>query len=786
MKTLLPLLLISATLLALPAPAGAQLEPDSVPVSLGPLGGSASSVVVRPGDPDEILIIRYTEGVFRSTDGGATFGLSPYGSGITGEARELIQDPQDADTLWALQGPRVLKSTDFGASWTTLPLVADYADLKDLAVAPTGDDLLALDAFNVYHSPDGGTTWNDVLEVVPFSGAVVDQVVYAPGDATRAYVGVSGAGQGIHRSDDGGASWTNAQSFPSTPKRLIATAADADVLFVGTSFDGLFVSTDGSATWNPVFDLDTSGNANWFFEEADGTLWFSTYEKLVYSLDGGTNWIPGHQGWPENTPIPLALAVDANGKRYLGCEGGGLQDQSGGGLYAMPAGTPSTWTHIGFLVSLIRDVAIAEPGGQRVIGIGGGVYAGDPGAVLTPTAWHADIGADTYALAVDPSDPDRWLAAGVGYGGNTAQVVVITDGGSLFEIPFQEFGMGTPTDVEFSHHDPNRVVVGIWNPDFGREAIVYSGNGGDTWDLVPGTEDWATRAVSFDPHNAGAVVMIQEDNQWAASGDFGQSWSPLLPAWSGTGEAVLFEYDLHVPGQAFRGETGDGLWRSSDALATWTPLGVSLHEHSALLQHPQFPNLLWVTDADGHVLVSTDGGDSFQVALDLPLGTDGASMALDTADGSLLIGTTSASTWELPNAAPALQIGEGTAGTGGFVPRVFLSSGLAQVGSTDFSIAGDGFRGGTTVFLAYGLSATDVPAFGGHFYVGNLLNVFAFPVGGTPGVGGTGSFDFPFPLPADPLLVGFPVFIQCGAIDPAVVNSDHIALSNGLKITFHN
>ena len=779
-------LLIAVLAAALAVPASTQLEPDSVPFSLGPLGGSAISIVVHPDDADEILIIRYTEGVFRSTDGGATFGLAPYGNGIAGNVRELYQDPQDADTLWAIQGPNVLRSTDFGANWTTLPLVAEYNDIQSLAVAPTGDDLIALDAFNVYHSPDGGTTWNNVLNVVPFSGAVIVEVVYAPSDATRAYVAVSGAGQGIYRSDTGGAAWANAFSFPSNADSLLVSSTDADTVFVGTNFNGMYVSTDGSATWNPVNDPDISGNSHWFAREPGGALWYATLSSLAYSDDGGSDWQVATAGWPGNTPIPAAMGFDGNGKRYLGCEGGGLNDQSGGGLYSMPAGTPTSWTHIGFLTALINDVAIAGPGGPRVIGIGSGVYSGEQGETVTPTAWVADIGADTRALAIDPDDPTRWISGGVGAFFDNAQVRVHTGNGATANVVYQVFGPGVVTDIQFSPHDSDRLVAGIYPGGFGNEAILRSSNGGNSWIDVPGTVGWATVAVAFDPHTPGTVVQLSENSQWAASANYGQNWTSLQPPWSNSGPAMLLAFDKDQPGVLFRGETGGGLYRSDDGAATWTPLGVTLTTHSDLLQHPQFPNLMWVSDANGRVLVSTDSGDSFQVALDLPLGTNAANLALDTADGSLLIGTTSASTWELPNAAPAIKLGTGTAGTGGVVPRHYLSSGLAQVGSPDFAIAGDGFRGGTTVFLAYGLGQVDVPAFGGTFHVGTLLNVLAFPVGGASGAAGAGSFDIDFALPLDPLLVGFSITTQCGAIDPAVAHPDGIALSNGLEITFHN
>ena len=45
----------------------AQLEPFSEPDSLGPLGGSAISVVPNPADPAEILVVQYTKGLGAGT-----------------------------------------------------------------------------------------------------------------------------------------------------------------------------------------------------------------------------------------------------------------------------------------------------------------------------------------------------------------------------------------------------------------------------------------------------------------------------------------------------------------------------------------------------------------------------------------------------------------------------------------------------------------------------------------------------------------------------------------------
>ena len=780
----MPLSFVCAVLggLGLSASLSAQLEPHSEPQALGPLGGSARSIFTDPADPSEIVLIRPSQGLWRSTDAGITF--TPHGAGLSAAVTHLYADPADPEGLWALDGLELKHSSDFGATWTTRhttnvsPFVGGF---KQLALSGSGDELLAIDAFNIWRSIDGGDTWANVGSLVPFAGEVYHSVAYST-DGGTAYVGTRL--QGVLKSTDGGASFADAGAFSTWTQCLTVSPGDPDTVFAGT-FSGLLKSTDGGVTFAPITDPVAAGNSEWFVWEPDGRLWYGTLQTVVHSPDEGATWFDATGGWPVNTPVPYHVGFASDGTRYLGCNGGGLYDQSGGGLYRMAPGTPGDWEHIGFLTALIRDIAVAEPGGLRVVGIGGGVYAGGPGESPTPTVWHADFGADTRTVAVDPSDPTRWVTGGVGAFVDNAQIAVVTGNGAAAVKTYEVFGAGIVMDLDFDPHDPERLVAGVYPGEFGTASIIRSKDGGDSWIDVPGTTGWAAFAVAFDPHTPGLVVQLSSDNSWAASGDSGQTWTTLQPPWPGGGTAVLLEFDPFAPGVIYRGETGSGLWRSDDSAATWTPLGVPLHADSHLLLHPQFPDLMWVADTLGRVLVSTDRGDSFQVALDIPLGSNAGALALDTADGTLLVGSTSASMWELPGGCPVVRLGEGTAGTGGFVPRHHIT-GLPQLGAPGFGIAGSGFLGGTTVFLAYGLGQTDVPAFGGSFHVDPLVDVLAFPAGGPAGAAGQGAFSIPFTVPVDPLLVGVTITTQCGAVDAGVAHVDGIALSNALAITFHN
>lgn len=89
-------------------PLAAQIYPTKQLVPLGPVGGSCPSVVVHPQNPDVLLVIKYTEGLFFSSDGGVSF--APFGQGLTTEVRGLRVDPRD-NSLLAWSEPSSTRGT---------------------------------------------------------------------------------------------------------------------------------------------------------------------------------------------------------------------------------------------------------------------------------------------------------------------------------------------------------------------------------------------------------------------------------------------------------------------------------------------------------------------------------------------------------------------------------------------------------------------------------------------------------------------------------------------------
>jgi hypothetical protein len=463
-------------------------------------------------------------------------------------------------------------------------------------------------------------------------------------------------------------------------------------------------------------------------------------------------------------------------------------DQTGGGLYRMPAGVPSTWEHVAFLTSPIPDVAIASPGGLRVIGFGNVVYSAPQGADVSPTSMSL---IETRAVAIDPDDSTRWLAGGVGAFLDNAQMHVLSNNGASFVRTYERFGAGTVQVVEYDPFNSDLVLVGIFPGGFGNEAIIISGSSGNSWFEVPGTAGWATRDIAYDPINRGHVLQLSDNNQWASSLDGGVNWSPLQPAWPATGPAAFLEFDPFQAGVLYRGDAGSGLWRSDDGGATWSSLGVALDADSSILLHPQFPDLMWVANAAGKLLISTDRGASFQVALDMPQDSVGASMALDLSSGSMLIGTSNASTWELPGASPAVVLGDGTPGSGGLVPRHFPVGGLPQIGNGNYALAGDDIVGSAVVVPVVGFGEFPFAFAGGTVWVDLFFNPYLLLptqiASGVAGVAGDGDFTAPLPLPANPSLVGANLVSQFAVVgDPGAADPSGYVLSDALRVTVLN
>ncbi len=85
-------------------------------VPLGPEGGNIGALAIDPQNPST-LYVALSGGVFKSTNGGASWSVANSGLLRSGGVDVLVIDLQNPTTLYAGMSRGVFKSTNGGASW---------------------------------------------------------------------------------------------------------------------------------------------------------------------------------------------------------------------------------------------------------------------------------------------------------------------------------------------------------------------------------------------------------------------------------------------------------------------------------------------------------------------------------------------------------------------------------------------------------------------------------------------------------------------------------------------
>ena len=190
-----------------------------------------------PGQPNLFFMGAAGGGVWKTIDAGQHWTpiLDDAGTGSIGA---VAVAPSNPDVIYvgtgegALRGDitngmGVFKSTDGGKTWTHVGL-RDTRQIGTIIVDPTNPDVVLVAAIGhafgpntergVFRTTDGGKTWTRTLYKDPDTGAI--DVTFDPHNPQTVWAAMwtvrrqpwnfssGGAGSGLYRSDDGGATWT--------------------------------------------------------------------------------------------------------------------------------------------------------------------------------------------------------------------------------------------------------------------------------------------------------------------------------------------------------------------------------------------------------------------------------------------------------------------------------------------------------------------------------------------------------------------------------------------------
>jgi photosystem II stability/assembly factor-like uncharacterized protein len=410
----------------------------------GPLnvGGRVADLIGDPLDASKFYVGAASGGVWKTTDGGATFTpiFDNHGSLSIGA---LAIDPRDSNVLYVgtgeaspgggsvtYPGDGVWKTTDGGATWQHLGLdktiyigriVVDPRNPSNVFVAAMGNLYSRNTDRGVYRSQDGGQTWSKVLFVSDIAGAV--DLAIDPVDPRRVFAATwerirfpteriyGGPGSGVWLSTDGGTTWSRlAGGLPAPetePSRIgIAIAPSAPNMVYAvyyrkadTALEALFRSNDGGITWTQQQSTNLrnilSNQGTW-----SGRIFVHPTNSLEVWVDG-VGLARSSNGGVTFASVG-GLHVDHHSQWFFPANPSIILKGNDGGVYRSTNGG-STWTHFENLP--ISQFYTVEAHPKEPFKVYGGMQ--DNGVKRTTTGalndWSNVTGGDGFEVHVDPN-----------------------------------------------------------------------------------------------------------------------------------------------------------------------------------------------------------------------------------------------------------------------------------------------------------------------------------------------------------------------------------------------
>jgi photosystem II stability/assembly factor-like uncharacterized protein len=613
--------------------------------------------------------------VWESTDGGNSWLKKTTLGGGSGYG--ILDATYAGSTLYAVYDSQgIFKSTDNGATWSTVNTGLPQLHVSSIAADPTHPQVLYCSIFSgqrtgtdmpggIYKTTNGGGNWqaitNGLATYTYTGGPGYDVVAVSPSNPNILYTDDTGNGEtGTYKSTNGGASWV---SLP-PPSNFYVEMGDHTIAIDPRDsnhvFEGGMQCIDRTTDGTHFSDIGTVASGSGWKGTGNAGLWtlginFNPYnpsQVILSAHDGGYQLqsTDGMKSW--NTLIGPSFSNDVwGGTQATFSQSGTIYatvGQFGGG------GTPGILksTDKGVTWHFVTnpsppgsepDYIYCQPSNANSVWVDDGhhVYHSTNGGSSWTQVTATD---DGYGrLAADPTAPSTLYVAGL------TGVWMTTDGTHFSRMT----GTNSPSyHVQQVIVDPtnhNRLYATEWNPEQGVPGGLFRYANG-TWIAMPlpaGIPDPLTvSTVAVDPTNGQRIVIgtsdwdardiIEATGVWLSE-DGGASWTQQNKG-LGMLRVQLLMFNPNRAGELLLGTDGQGFYKAEFG----SPLPVKLPTH--LLQgetlgtlrhdHPGFVGMKFTTGSSpvavgqlGRWVVS---GNSQSHVLELVKASTGVVVALAT------------------------------------------------------------------------------------------------------------------------------------------------------------
>jgi len=436
---------------------------------------SIGNVTVDPSNPHRIWVgtgedvggrhVGFGDGIYRSDDAGKTWVKK--GLEESQHISTILVHPDDSNTVWvAVQGPLWTKggergffmTTDGGETWEKTLGGGEWTGVTDIKMDPRDPDVLY------------AATWQHHRTVAAYMGG--------------------GPESGIHKSTDGGRTWTELKTgLPEGNKGKIGLAISTqnpDVLYAAIELNrregGVWRSDNRGGSWVKGAEAVGGGTGPHYYQEIFASP--HQFDRLYLvgptvqkSEDGGKTFSP--MAHPNQHGDMHAIVFHPTDPNYI------MMGTDGGVYESFDLG--ATWRYMENLpVTQYYKLALddAEPfyniyGGTQDNNTQGGPSRTDNVHGIRTADWQVVLGGDGHQPATEPGNPDilyaQWQR------GNLTRVDLKT-GESVYIKP--QPAAGDPPE-RYNWDSP--ILVSPHNPTtlfFGSQRVWRSDDRGDSWTAI--------------------------------------------------------------------------------------------------------------------------------------------------------------------------------------------------------------------------------------------------------------------------------------------------------------
>ncbi|MBK9190867.1 MAG: glycosyl hydrolase [Crocinitomicaceae bacterium] len=545
--------------------------------------------------------------------------------------------------------------------------------IADIAVNPenTSEYYLAVASGGVWKTTNHGNTFYPIFD--SYGSYSTGCITIDPNNTSTIWLGTGennnqrsvAYGDGVYKSTDGGASWTNMGLKNSEHiSKIIVDPRNSDVVYVASygplwapgGDRGVYKTTDGGKTWKQIhFISENSGTCDLIMDPSNPDVLYEavhqrrrhvyTYigggaESGVFkSTDGGTTWIQLKSGLPSSNLGRVGLAVSPADPNYIYAiieaengQSGTYRSTNKGASFEKRSSYSTSGNYYQELICDPVDV-------NKVFSMDTWLHHTEDGGKTFQMTGENDKHVDNHCIWIDPQDTRHWL---VGCDGGLYET---WDHASSWEfkqnLPITQFyKVALDNDYPFynvyggtqdnnSMGGPSRSInnAGILNSDW------FITNGGDGFES------------QIDPTNPN-IVYAQAQYGWIVRYDKQSGEAIGIQPMPGKGEdAYRWNWDAPLVISNHDNKrlyfAANKLFRSDDQGNTWKTISPDLTRQldrnkfevmgevqspdvvmknqstsifgniTALDESPKNENLLYVGTDDGLIQITKDGGSTW-------------------------------------------------------------------------------------------------------------------------------------------------------------------------------